>query len=105
MGYTSAKDSMVYCCRASDGELWGSFDGHNGAVFGFDITFDGKIMVTASADGTVRFWEALTGECFYVLDHGGICKFDDGRRGEVRPGPPRRDHGFAVHRRSHDDVD
>lgn len=73
--YTSAKDSMVYCCRASDGELWGSFDGHNGAVFGFDITFDGKIMVTASADGTVRFWEALTGECFYVLDHGGICKF------------------------------
>lgn len=73
--YTSAKDSMVYCCRASDGELWGSFDGHNGAVFGFDITYDGKIMVTASADGTVRFWEALTGECFYVLDHGGICKF------------------------------
>jgi len=73
--YTSAKDSMVYCSRTADGELWGSFDGHQGAVYAFDITFDGKIMVTASADGTVRFWEALTGQCFYVLEHGGICKF------------------------------
>jgi translation initiation factor 3 subunit I len=73
--YTSAKDSMVYLSKSATGELWGSFDGHNGAIFGFDISHDGKIMVTASADGTVRFWEALTGQCFYVLDHGGIVKF------------------------------
>jgi len=73
--YTSAKDSMVFMTRVSDGEMWGSFDGHQGAVYAFDLSMDGKILVTASADGSVRFWEALTGKCFHVLDHGGICKF------------------------------
>jgi translation initiation factor 3 subunit I len=73
--YTSGKDSMIFMVGVENGDLWGCFEGHQGAVYAFDVTMDGKTMVTASADGTVRFWDALTGRCFKILEHGGICKF------------------------------
>jgi len=75
MLYSAAKDSKVFMTRTETGEILGMFDGHKGAIFSCDVTLDGLILATASADGTVKFWNALNGECVSTLEHGGICKF------------------------------
>ena len=38
------------------------------------MAMSGGIRGTRGKTAQVRFWEALTGKCFHVLDHGGICK-------------------------------
>lgn len=73
--YSSAKDSKIFVAKVSNGELIGVFNGHNGAVYAFDLTMDGTTLVSAGADGMVKFWEGLTGKCIHTLNHGGICKY------------------------------
>lgn len=73
--YSSAKDSKIFVAKSSTGELVGVFSGHQGAVYAFDVTMDGKLLVSAGADGNVMFWEALTGKLLKTLCHGGICKY------------------------------
>lgn len=42
--------------------------GHQGMVWKVAYTPDGGRLVTASSDGTVRFWDAATGACRGVFD-------------------------------------
>jgi WD40 repeat protein len=41
--------------------------GHSGAVYSVEYNGEGKRLVTASADGTARIWDAGTGEALMVL--------------------------------------
>lgn len=72
---TCAKDGLVCLGYTRNGELIGTYDGHNGAVYCADITTDCKTVVTGGADGDVMVWEALTGKRLFQLKHGGIVKF------------------------------
>lgn len=54
-----------------------SFTGHSDGVCGVDWSPDDTALVTGSKDGTVRLWDAETGECAHVFTHGD-------ERGEVR---------------------
>ncbi|SER17956.1 WD domain-containing protein, G-beta repeat-containing protein [Lentzea albida] len=54
-----------------------SFTGHSDGVCGVDWSPDDTALVTGSKDGTVRLWDAETGECEHVFTHGD-------ERGEVR---------------------
>ncbi|HYV34765.1 MAG TPA: WD40 repeat domain-containing protein [Gemmataceae bacterium] len=44
------------------GQLPGELKGHNGFVHHVAISPDGKLMATASLDGTVKLWDAKTGK-------------------------------------------
>jgi len=59
---TAGKDSTINLWVVSSGELVGSFDGHNGAVYSIDITRDSKYLLSGSADNTAKVWELLTGK-------------------------------------------
>lgn len=53
--------------------------GHTGAVKAADFSPDGKLLLTAAADGTARLWSCSTGACLQVLrGHGrplSSCEF------------------------------
>ncbi|KOV81042.1 hypothetical protein [Nocardia sp. NRRL S-836] len=48
--------------------------GHTAAVLGVDWSPDDAFLVSGSADGTVRIWDAGTAECRRVLPHGGVVR-------------------------------
>lgn len=51
------------------------FVGHKARVKCFDLSPDGSIMVSASVDGVLKFWETMTGRCIKTVD---IAKLHDG---------------------------
>jgi translation initiation factor 3 subunit I len=73
--FTAGKDNKVGLFYAKTGERIGSFEGHNGVVWGCDVTFDSSNLVTASADMKVFIWDVETGERIWELEEGGPCKF------------------------------
>jgi WD40 repeat protein len=49
--------------------------GHTGQVMGAAFSPDGKIVATASGDGTARVWDARTGQCLKELrGHAGLVR-------------------------------
>jgi WD40 repeat protein len=51
----------------SDGEFIRDFVGHTGELRAVSISQDGKILVSASDDQTIRLWNLETGECLATL--------------------------------------
>jgi WD40 repeat protein/DNA-binding SARP family transcriptional activator len=43
------------------------FEGHEGWIFGPDFSHDGKLVATASEDGTVKVWDVANGEMIHDL--------------------------------------
>jgi len=46
----------------SNGERLGTYDGHNGAIFDFDVDFDTEFGLTAGADCAFGLWNVCTGQ-------------------------------------------
>ena len=44
-----------------------AFEGHTGFVKGLTLTADGKWLITASADQTIRVWDLATGKSVFVI--------------------------------------
>ena len=67
------------------GPLIRIFEGHNGAVLGVAITPDGRRVVSASGDSTLRVWDLESGQSLRTIqDHSdgvnGVAITPDGRR-------------------------
>lgn len=66
--------------NAESGDWIGTFKGHKGAVWNATISPDATRALTAAADGTLRYWDALTGEELHQWTHPHIvvkaCDFD-----------------------------
>ena len=56
--------------------------GHDGAVLALDC--GNNMIASASADATVRLWDASTGQCVHILSGHGDDVTAVGRRGAVR---------------------
>jgi serine-threonine kinase receptor-associated protein len=65
---------------AESGDWIGTFQGHKGAVWNATISADATRALTAAADGTMRYWDALTGDELYQWTHDHIvvkaCDFN-----------------------------
>jgi translation initiation factor 3 subunit I len=60
--FTAAKDKSPNVWFAHNGERLGTYEGHNGAIFSIDIDYNTRRFVSASADNTVKLWDASTGQ-------------------------------------------
>lgn len=76
-------DCCVQLWDSSTGELLKTLQGHQEIVKTASVSFDGELVLTASADRTARLWSCKTGECLQVLDGHtkpvSLCSFSRGR--------------------------
>lgn len=64
--YIGDKDSkIITAIDTQDYNIVGTFEGHNGIVWNLDISKDDSILITASGDLTIGFFNALTGNKIY----------------------------------------
>lgn len=56
--FTCGKDKIVCVWSSPEGELLGTYEGHNGAVWSCSATKDSRWLVTGGADSLVIVWEA-----------------------------------------------
>lgn len=69
-----AKDEYVCLWYEKDGTRLGTFNGHKGAVFNADITWDSSQLITSSFDSTVRLWDVKSGEELFCWDINVPCR-------------------------------
>uniref|UniRef100_A0A0N5ALX1 Eukaryotic translation initiation factor 3 subunit I n=1 Tax=Syphacia muris TaxID=451379 RepID=A0A0N5ALX1_9BILA len=60
--FSSAKDKSPSVWYMENGERIGTYDGHSGAVWDIDVSWDTKNFCTASADSSVKYWDCETGK-------------------------------------------
>lgn len=59
--FSVAKDNQPTVWYSVNGERLGTYDGHNGAVWCIDVSYDARHVLTGSADNTARLWDCETG--------------------------------------------
>lgn len=67
--FTCAKDNSPQVWYSSNGERLGSYDGHEGAIYSCDVSYDSKRFISGSGDMTARLWNTYSGECLKVFPH------------------------------------
>src|SRR5262249_2393143 len=58
---------VVNCWEVASGKIRLSLKGHEGAIWKARFTHAGRILVTGSADGTVRQWDVRTGKTITAI--------------------------------------
>ena len=53
---------------AQNGERLGTYDGHNGAVYGLVVDYYTRRVLSGSADNTAKLWNARTGQQLYTWE-------------------------------------
>ncbi|TKR96981.1 hypothetical protein L596_010916 [Steinernema carpocapsae] len=66
--FSAGKNKNPCVWYTENGERIGTYDGHQGAVWDIDVTWDTSKMVSASGDNSVRVWDVETGKCISVVD-------------------------------------
>ncbi|XP_018026808.2 eukaryotic translation initiation factor 3 subunit I [Hyalella azteca] len=61
--FTASKDQTPNVWFSVNGERLGTFDGHQGAVWSIDVSYDSNRMVSGAADRSVKVWDVSTGVC------------------------------------------
>jgi WD40 repeat protein len=62
--------------RALSGEIWDldsgqrahTFEGHTKTIRAMRLCADGRLILSAAADGTIRAWDTATGQCLAVIE-------------------------------------
>jgi len=65
--FTAAADNVICVWDSETGERLGTYDGHTGAVFDFDLDYRTKFMISGSGDSSVRLWEIGTGQTLQLF--------------------------------------
>ncbi|KAJ3104487.1 Eukaryotic translation initiation factor 3 subunit I [Phlyctochytrium bullatum] len=59
--FSASKDNKPSVWFSQTGERLGTYNGHNGTVWDFDVTYNSRYLLTGSADNTLKMWEVETG--------------------------------------------
>ncbi|XP_072045225.1 eukaryotic translation initiation factor 3 subunit I-like [Amphiura filiformis] len=66
--FSSAKDNQPTVWYSINGERLGTFEGHGGAVWCIDCSWDSSKVLTGSADNSCRIWDCETGKQMGMFD-------------------------------------
>ena len=72
--FTAAKDQTPTVWYSDTGERLGTYGFHRGAVLDIDPSWDSKYVITASGDGSARFFETTTGNYIARMPHEGAVR-------------------------------
>jgi translation initiation factor 3 subunit I len=72
--FSAARDNVVTVWYSDNGERLGTYEGHNGVVYGLDVDDTTRRLVTASADEQVWVWDVETGRKLHVLPHNSVVR-------------------------------
>lgn len=76
MIYVGDKDSkLITAIDTQDYNVIGTFSGHNGIVWSLDISKDDKILISASGDLTIGFFDTMDGTKLYQSNERCIPKY------------------------------
>eukprot|EP00877_Chromochloris_zofingiensis_P003816 jgi/Chrzof1/13435/Cz07g33040.t1 len=75
-------DLLISCAKnlqpciwfTEDGSRLGTYEGHNGAVWTCEVSFDSQNLITASADQSVKIWDLPTGKELYQIKMNEPCR-------------------------------
>ncbi|TPX36278.1 hypothetical protein SmJEL517_g01409 [Synchytrium microbalum] len=60
--FSVSKDNKPNVWWSHTGERLGTFNGHNGAIWDLDVSYDSTKLLTGSADNTCRMWDVSNGK-------------------------------------------
>lgn len=71
---SASKDGKPQLREGGTGDWLGTFEGHKGAIWAVDISFNGTRAATGAADFAANYWDAETGDCVASCAHSHIVK-------------------------------
>jgi len=71
---SASKDGKPQLREGGTGDWLGTFEGHKGAIWAVDISYNGTRAATGAADFTSNYWDAETGNCLASFTHSHIVK-------------------------------
>ena len=60
--FSVSKDQHICAWYAHNGERFGTYQGHQGAIWTVDVDPTTTILASGSADNTIRLWDAMQGK-------------------------------------------
>jgi translation initiation factor 3 subunit I len=82
--FSVSKDHVVCAWYSANGERFGTFKGHQGALWTVDVDPHTTLLATGGADNTLRLWEVKTGKLLKTWEYATSikrCEFsEDGRQ-------------------------
>jgi translation initiation factor 3 subunit I len=82
--FSVSKDHVVCAWYSANGERFGTFKGHQGALWTVDVDPHTRLLATGGADNTLRLWEVKTGKLLKTWEYQTSikrCEFsEDGRQ-------------------------
>ncbi|XP_074353591.1 eukaryotic translation initiation factor 3 subunit I-like [Apium graveolens] len=72
--FSCARDRTPAVWYADTGKLLGTYNGHTGAVWCCDVSWDSKLLITASADQTTKLWDVQAGAELFTFQFKSTAK-------------------------------
>lgn len=66
--FSTAKDQHICAWFSHNGERFGTYHGHQGAIWTVDVDPTSTMIASGSADNTIKLWEVKTGKCLMTWD-------------------------------------
>ncbi|KAF2482743.1 WD40-repeat-containing domain protein [Neohortaea acidophila] len=67
--FSVSKDHLVCAWYSANGERFGAYKGHQGALWTVDVDPSTTLLATGAADSTMRLWEVRTGKLLKTWDY------------------------------------
>lgn len=66
------RSKTVSLINSVSGEIERTFSGHTASVYYLDLSSDGRTLVSADEEGTVKFWDLTNGKLLHSIEDAGI---------------------------------